>query len=154
MKNKKIKSKQKFNKTAKMHSKIVNNCANYANFIQIYQNFHDWLAGIQEDDPLPFETKNIYFIVEFTQNSIMVSYSADDKNLELFDYGSYFPLEAQYFFSAEIINLSYELFVKKSISKKDVFDMLKSLVLRAKKELNFLQNKHIFIGERFDKIFV
>ena len=154
MKNKKNKSKQNFYKMSKIHSNTINNNKNNVNFVHFYQNFHDWLAGIQEDDPLPFEIKNIYFIIEFTQNSIMVSYSADDKNLELFDYGSYFPLEAQFFFSAEMINLSYELFVKKNISKKDVFDMLKSLVLRAKKELNFLQNKHIFIGERFDKIFI
>lgn len=154
MMTKNIMSSQKLNSTAKKQSKIIKNDAKYINFSPIYQDFCDWLVGIQEDDPLPFETKNIYFIVEFGQNDIAFSYSADDRNLQIFDYGSYFPLEAQYFFSAEMINLSYELFVKKSISKRDVFDMLKSLVLRAKKELNFLQNKHIFIGERFSDVCV
>lgn len=152
MAGKNARSKHKLNNTAKKQPRFANCDKKYSYFSRIYQNFCDWLVGIQEDDPLPFETQNIYFIVEFGQNDIALSYSADDKNLKIFDYGSYFPLEAQYFFSAEMINLSYELFVKKSISKNFVLDMLKSLVSRAKKELSFLHNRHIFIGERFSDV--
>lgn len=130
------------------------NSKNIQYFDKIYINFCNWLVGIQEDDPLPFEIKNIYFIVEFKQNDIVISYSADDKTLISFDYGTYFPIEAQYFFCSELRDLSKQYFVKKSISKQYVFDMLNMLILRAKTELNFLSSKQIFFGERFNKIFV
>lgn len=144
----KIKNNQ-FNST-----KTIKNNKKLPFFEQIYKNFYYWLAGIQEDDPLPFEIKNIYFIVEFNQNDIVVSYSADDKNLQYFDYGTYFPLEAQYFFCRELSKLLKQFFIKKSISKSEVFNMLNSLVSKAKTELDFLSSKQIFVGERFNKIFV
>lgn len=149
----KKKSKSSFTKNnCKIHTKTLKKCQIITNFNHIYKDFCDWLVGIQEDDPLPVETTNIYFIVQFSQNDIAFSYSADDRNLTCFDYGSYFPLEAQYFFCDELKTLSQQLFIKKNISKQDVFDMLNLLILKAKKELDFLSSKHIFVGERFEKI--
>ena len=123
-------------------------------FNKIYRNFCNWLVGIVEDTPIPSEAKNIYFIVEFGQNDIAVSFSADDKNLCIFDYGSFFPLEAECFFCEEIRHIASCLFSKKSISKTDVLDMLKMFVSKAKKELDFLFSKNIFVGERFAEILV
>ena len=151
---KEAKNKQNNNVKTKKQQKLLKNNKKILNFEQIYKNFYYWLVGIQEDDPLPFEIKNIYFIVEFNQNEIVISYSADDKTLNIFDYGTYFPLEAQYFFCSEFRELSLNFFVKKSISKKDILDMLNLLVSNAKTELDFLSSKNIFIGERFNIISV
>ena len=149
--NKRLKNKSKIQKIMQNSHK---NDFFHSNFDKIYNNFCNWLIGIVEDTPIPREAKNIYFIVEFNQNDIVLSFSADEKNLSLFDYGTFFPLEGEYFLCKEIRQLASCLFIKKSISKTDVLDMLKTVASKAKTELDFLYSKNIFIGERFSKIFV
>ena len=131
---------KKITKNDKFFNKFVN---------QIKQDFVEWIVGIQEDDPIFGEAKYVYFVVDFSQNNIQISYSADERIFTIFDYGSYFPLEAQNFDSFALKNLSVELFDKKNISKKLVFDMLKNVCLTSRR-IDFLKNKNIFFGERFD----
>ncbi len=117
-------------------------------------DFVDWLYGINEDDPIPGETKNVYIILEFNQNFITISYSTDERVFDTFDYGMFCPLEAQCFLSSSIVKLSNIVFSKKSKSKKYIFDLLKQNILSISKEVSFFKDKRIFVGERFKKVFV
>ena len=153
MKNKREQKISNSQKKIKISSKNTKNNTKNIIFNQIFKDFCNWLVGICEDTPIPIETKNIYFIVEFVQGDIVISFSADDKNLLYFDYGTFFPLEAEYFFSSNLNLLAINLFIKKSISKTQVLNMLKELILKAKSQLDVLSSKNIFFGERFAKIY-
>ncbi len=139
-----LKNKEKFKKNQKK----------LEIFQQIKKDFFEWLYGIQEDEPLQIEAKNIYFVVEFLQNDIVLSYSADENILPKFDYGAYFPLEAEYFYSNALKQLSQNLFIKKSISKSEVFDMLKNVCFDVSNKLDFFEDRKVFFGERFKDISV
>ena len=141
---KNIKKTQK-NKQNAIKKRIFNN---------IYKDFYDWLSGIQEDEPMPFEVKNIYFIVEFLQNDIALSYSGDENLLNVFDYGFYSPLEGQYFDCNALKEIANDVFIKKSISQNKVYALLKKIVFDVSPKLWFLKNKHIFFGIRYSKIIV
>ena len=118
----------------------------------IFYDFLAWIEGIQEETPLSNEIKNIYFILEFAQNDVVLSYSGDDKNLVVFDYGAYFPLEAQYFFSLNLKQLAKQVFEHKKNLKDEIFEMLKDVVFSASKQLFYLCDKNIFFGFRFDTV--
>ena len=120
----------------------------------IFNDFLAWICGIQEDDPLPYEIYNVYFIVNFSNNDIELSYSADDKNLQIFDFGAYFPQEAEYMFSDALKQVAKNLFLnKKSHTFAKVLNSLKTIVLSATKQVDFLKNKNIFFGKRFDFVY-
>lgn len=119
---------------------------------KILADFIKFLNGIQEDAPIPRETKFIYFIVDFSNNDINLSYSADERKFEIFDFGWYMPLDAQHFWSSELNKLSHELFDKNSITKKEALELLFDVVLSAKNFCDFLKDYTAFFGERFKKI--
>ena len=119
----------------------------------IFNDFLYFLNSNQEDYPIPRETKFVYFVVDFSNKDIDLSYSADERKLDVFDYGWYFPIDAQHFWSKHLANLSKELFDKKLISKKQVLKILKDIVLSAKKSCDFLKNYTAFFGERFAKVY-
>ena len=97
----------------------------------IFNDFLAWICGIQEDEPLPYEICNVYFIVSFSNNDIELSYSADDKNLSIFDFGAYFPQEAEYMFSDALKQVSKNLFFSEiPQSMSAIFNGLKSIVLK------------------------
>ena len=159
----------KYNKKCKKYennminnTKTSKNTKKNTNFSRIFQllttqikkDFVDWIVGIQEDEPIKFEAKYVYFIVDFSQNDIALSYSADERLLKTFDYGDYFPLEAEYLFSTALKTLAVKLFTKKSISKLVVLDMLKNICLSSSNCIDFLSDKMIFFGERFKNVIV
>ena len=116
------------------------------------QELYLWLTGIQEDDPLPYEIANIYFIVEFSNDDIALSYSGSENDLQILDYGFYCPLEAEYFFSEVLKELAKLLFCTKSkISKLQVKKILQSEILSVLPRLEYLKNKKVYFGERFKK---
>lgn len=115
-------------------------------------DFIDFLHGIQEDKPIPKETKYVYFVVDFSNNDISLSYSADEKLFDFFDFGAYFPLDAQHFWSQELSAIAVELFDKKTISKKYVLEVLKGICFSAKFECEFLKSRIVIFGERFSKV--
>ena len=108
----------------------------------IFSDFLMFLHGIQEDTPIPRETKYVYFVVDFSNGDICLSYSADEKKFMFFDYGAYCPLEAQYFFCGELSKLAIWLFDKKCVTKKQVMSVLKDITLSAKKCCNFLKTRY------------
>ena len=118
----------------------------------ILNDFLFFLNSVQEDKPIPRETKFVYFIVDFSNNDIILSYSADEKLFSIFDYGFYCPSDAQHFWSQQLSILSIQLFDKKIITKNEVFDLLKKITLSAKVKCDFLKNYKAYFGERFTKI--
>ena len=151
-KNKGLELVKDIDKNKKNISKNGQNDVKNGNYKRIFNDFYDWLSGIQEDEPIPFEIKNIYFIIEFNQNDIVLSYSGDENLLEIFDYGFYSPLEGQYFDNCDLKEMAKEIFVKKSKTKKQVFALVKNIIFCVCKRLWFLKDKHIFYGLRFNRL--
>lgn len=121
--------------------------------LQIQTLLADWLINIQQQDPLPFEITNIYFILDFSNNDIELSFSASDINLLIFDYGFYQPLEAEYFYCSYLKQLAQKVNIKKSKDiQQQVFLFLKQICFDVGKSLDFLKNKNLFFGKRFDII--
>lgn len=150
------KNYNKSNKKSAYNFKLVKKNAketlNFKENQQIFDDFLNWLNGIQEDEPIPLEVNYIYFILDFSQNDIVVSYSGDENLLDEFDYGFYSPLEGQYFDCPKLKIISNQIFIKKSRTKKQVFNLLKKICLKAARYVWFLKDKKIFSGERFTKI--
>ena len=120
----------------------------------ILNEFIKFLQNVEEDNHIPRETKYVYFIVDFSNNDIEISYSADERLFKVFDYGWYMPLNAEHFFSRELNKISHKLFDEKSLTKKEVFLFLKSITLSAKNKCDFLKNYVAYFGEKFKKIIV
>ena len=115
-------------------------------------DFCKFLNDTEEDDPLPFETNYIYFILDFSCNDVSISYSADEQKFDSFDYGKYFPVSAQYFWSDILQDLSKQIFDKHKKQKKDVIKLLAIASKKAKQKCSFLHGKTIFVGKRFSKV--
>ena len=119
----------------------------------IFGDFLAWICGIQEDFPIPREICNVYFVLDFSNNDIVLSYSGDEKRFDFFDLGMYCTHEGEYLFSNELKNLSKDIFEhKKTISKNEVFDMIKNIVFVGVKRLEFLKSKRIFFGLMHSKV--
>lgn len=118
-----------------------------------------WLSQIQQDNPLPHEICVVYFIVDFANGDIELSYSADDQFTHVLDYGSYQPLEAEYFFCAELHQTANKVFALNAGQQKKIKHIKQQIVFELKQVctsvcsgFNFLKNKIIVVGERFVKI--
>lgn len=60
--------------------------------------FREWLIGLLEDDPLPFEIKHLCFIISMLPDRVELALSGDENPFRLCYPGWYYPLEAQCFF--------------------------------------------------------
>ena len=127
---------------------------------RIFDDFMFWVNGIQEDEPLPFEVKYIYFVLDFSNNDITLSYTGSEIKLPFFELSLYSLLEGEYFFSGELNILSHQLFDykkksknKNSISKQDAFNMLQDIVFAGTKKLKFLNGKRVFFGFKNKKVY-
>ena len=120
---------------------------------QLYDEMFEWLSGIQEDAPIPLEVEYIYFCFDTKQNDIVFSYSADENLLPFFTLGFYAPIEAQYFDSKILKDLSKDIFEKnqKSLLER-IFLILKDIAQSVSKKLWFLKDKTILVGKMFEKI--
>ena len=145
------KNKNNYKKRIKNTIKLIKNSQK----LQISKDFVDWLNGIQEDEPMPFEVEYIYFVLDFSQNDIVFSYSGDENILPLYDLGFYAPLEGQYFDCAVLKDIGKDIFEnKKSELKKQVFELLKSIVFENVNRFWFLKNKKVFYGIKYQKLII
>lgn len=121
----------------------------------IEQEFYSWLSGVQEDDPLPHEISVVCLCFNFDNNAINLSVSGFENEPFRIDNGSYFPLEAQYFY-CELLNAfvnNKQNFNKQNkLNKKvklQVFVLFYNMLKNAFTSPNFcyLNNKKIIIGE-------
>jgi len=56
-----------------------------------------WIEGIEEDSPLPYEIKHIYFCLHRSNNYFYLSYGGNQFESEMIFNFEYYPLEAQFF---------------------------------------------------------
>jgi len=56
-----------------------------------------WLLGLFEDDPIPYEIKNLYFILHKENNAPFLSFAGSELPLKKLINFEYYPLEAQFF---------------------------------------------------------
>lgn len=101
------------------------------------EDFLLWLSGIQEDDPLPFEIKYIFFCVHTENTGVFFSYGANEKEeVQAFNF-EYYPLEAQYFYH-------------KNIEKGNAFEILRDLgqaALDDERTKRIFYNKTVYLAE-------
>lgn len=113
----------------------------------IYLDFYSWLTGLVEDDPIPFEIKSIIFYIN---KNFEIGFSgSENDSIKIVDYGTYFPLESQYFYSQKLVQI-----VDKNFEDKFdlMFEVLENLLKKYLKEnKNIFFNKNIFYGKLFDK---
>ena len=105
------------------------------------EDFVFWIKSIVEDDPIPYEIKNIYFCLVKNKKAItlMLGGRETDKNC-VCDF-EYFPLEAQYFFNRsfnEIGDLYLAKLAAKNLIEESLFD---------KDILGIFKGKTVFVGE-------
>jgi len=109
---------------------------------QIFEDFKTWLAGLIEDDPIPYEIKSVSFYVN-KNNEIGFS-GSEEETKSIIDIDFYFPLEAEYFYSQALI-----VFIN---SKADVLKLLEKLLKKyVNYENNIFKNKTIYYGLLYDK---
>lgn len=74
----------------------------------LYEEFCEWVLGIEEDDPLPPEIKFVYFVFSTNHGMNVLQYAGcefEPKTICSFDY---FPLEAQFLHSREFLKIGSE----------------------------------------------
>lgn len=119
----------------------------------IKYEFIQWILSVEEDTPLPYETKNVYIIIDFSNNDIAISYSADERKFAIFDYGFFCPIDAQYFSCDTLKKIAKNVFCKNyKITTIEVLSTLHSIIFEATKNINFFNSYTIFIGERFKNL--
>ncbi len=123
------------------------------NYKKIKADFIEWAAGNQEDDPIPFEIDSVKFIIKKSSNIYEISLSGEESPIsEGMDYGVYFPLELQFFYCPELLNINK---LKLVSSKKDAFvlELFKSLIkdFLNSKHSYFLKGRSVYVGYYFKK---
>jgi hypothetical protein len=105
------------------------------------QQLRTWLLGIIEDDPIPYEIKNICFVYSKYNGCFILSMGGTENKPYLNNLFDYYPLESQVFYCKSIMNIKdkdyYENLVKYMIDESFASFELKS---------NFM-NRHIYFGE-------
>lgn len=110
----------------------------------MFENFLAWLSGIFEDDPIPSEVKNLYFVLHRENNYCFVSFAGNELHApQLFNF-EYYPLEAQ-FFDVMKYDKNFNLTKLKLLVEK--------LLLSQKFAKDFFE-KNIFVGVFCDKCFL
>lgn len=56
-----------------------------------------WVMGVLEDDPIPYEVKEIYFCLHRENGNIFISFGGNEKTEKKVFNFEYYPLEAQFF---------------------------------------------------------
>ena len=108
---------------------------------EIFEDFKIWLAGLIEDDPIPYEIKSVSFYVN-KNNEIGFSGSEEEAR-SIIDIDFYFPLEAEYFYSQALIDFTN--------SKADVLKLLEKILKKyVNYENNIFKNRTIYYGLLYD----
>lgn len=107
--------------------------------MNIEKEFINWMEGLIEDDPIPFEIKSLVF---YLNSHLEIGFSGSEKEeVRLIEEFFYYPLEAQFFYCPKLYNDFY--------AKKDLefcLKRLKKLVKQLKSNENF-KSYHIFYGK-------
>ena len=68
----------------------------------IIENFSFWLESIVEDDPIPYEIKNISFVYTKTNSCFVLCMGGTEFKPNQNNIFDFFPLEAQFFYFIQL----------------------------------------------------
>lgn len=95
----------------------------------LYYEFKEWLAGILEDDPIPYEITTLYFFYGKINGEVYIRFCATEFDKEEYSDFTYNPLEAQAFIS----NNLYKIFQKEKNNIK-LYNFIKNSIEKFKKD--------------------
>lgn len=110
---------------------------------KLYKDFLFWINGLIEDDPIPYEIKNLVF---FVNKNYEIGFSGSENKIKKIDFYFYFPLEAEYFFNIEL----YSYIFSKEDKEKTALEILKNLLIKLKNEEKF-KNYNFYYGLLFNR---
>ncbi len=103
----------------------------------VFQEFCEWVGGIEEDDPLPPEIKYIFFVFSCENGMNVLQYAGCEYEPKMICSFDYIPLEAQFFYSREFIKLSNseakqfaEIFAHDILQKEDFENLFSGKTIR------------------------
>lgn len=103
----------------------------------IFQEFCEWIGGIEEDDPLPPEIKQIYLVFSCENGMNVLQYAGCENEPKMICSFDYIPLEAQFFYSREFIKLTNseakqfaEIFAHDILQKEDFENLFSGKTIR------------------------
>ena len=119
------------------------------NIDTIKYDFLNWLIGIQEDTPLPYEINTVCFIIKKESALYSLSYNGEEVLVKLNKLlpNNYIPLEGEFFWCKPLFtldSLSKSEIVKRNFLLFLINDLLSYFL--NKKESKFLKNKTIIYG--------
>ena len=105
----------------------------------LFEELKEWLIGILEEDPIPYEINYLYFMYGKINNMVYIRFlGCEIDNKENSDF-TYNPLEAQFFYSHNL----FKLFQNKTIISLKNF-LIKSIhKINSDLSLLVLNNKNI-----------
>ena len=112
------------------------------------QLFDEWVLGVFEDDPLPYEVNMLLFVLDKKGDYYNLEFSGHQcYGQSINNSGFYYPLEAQSFVCKEFFNLN--------ISEQKMMSLIKSLIinLTKNKQAQFLSKIQIGACFRYKNIF-
>lgn len=74
----------------------------------LYEEFCEWILGIEEDDPLPPEIEFVYFVFSTNQGMNVLQYAGCEFEPKIICSFDHFPLEAQFFHSRDFLRIGSE----------------------------------------------
>lgn len=116
----------------------------------IFEDFLFWVFAIIEDDPIPYEVKNVYFVISMQNNACALSLTGSELFESPVKSHEFFPLEAHYF-----KNLTYNEIKDIFIAKVTVKELIEKALENADFKRIF-KNKSIHLtqaGEEIDYTF-
>ncbi len=94
--------------------------------------FKEWVMGLFEDDPLPYEIKYLCFIITLYQDRCELSLTGSERPFTTAYPQDYYPLEAQCFFLSKYFNL-------RPCSRQKIYNITKRLIL----DVTFVERNNI-----------
>ena len=98
--------------------------------------FMFWLLGIEEDTPIPYEIKYLYFCIHRENGGVFLSFGGKENADDLALNFDYMPLEAQYFYSNKLETSNVFFKVRKLIEN-----------VLTDSSFNYLNSKDLFLAE-------
>lgn len=100
--------------------------------------FSEWLLGLIEDDPIPYEIKYLTFIITEYDDRYELSLTGSENKLNICEPSFYYPLESQCFYNTAYFNL-------RPLGRQKVLDVTKKLIISTFKKISnqgiVLQNR-------------
>lgn len=115
-------------------------------FIQIYTDFFEWVNGLVEDDPIPYEINCLVFYIN---ENFEIGFSGfESESINVVEFGPYFPLESEYFYSKRLISI---LNSNKENKRNYVLKLLKEILIKFQQDdyKNIFLNRKIYYGLLF-----